>query len=58
MVLRLPGLAYQKGFGGHFHNDNAIGALRDIPGLVLAVPITGLIASLMARWAVRREVAG
>ncbi len=25
-------------------------------GLVLAVPITGLIASLMARWAVRREV--
>lgn len=24
-------------------------------GLVLAVPITGLIASLMARWAVRRE---
>ena len=24
-------------------------------GLVLAVPITGLIASLFARWAVRRE---
>ena len=21
MVLRVPGLAYQKGFGGHFHND-------------------------------------
>jgi 2-oxoisovalerate dehydrogenase E1 component len=35
-VLRLPGLAYQKGFGGHFHNDNAITALRDIPGLVVA----------------------
>jgi uncharacterized membrane protein len=26
-------------------------------GLVLAVPITGLVASLMARWAVRREEA-
>nr|WP_274388046.1 thiamine pyrophosphate-dependent enzyme [Salsipaludibacter albus] len=38
MVLRVAGLAYQKGFGGHFHNDNAIGALRDVPGLRLAVP--------------------
>ncbi len=38
MVLRVAGLAYQKGFGGHFHNDNALGVLRDIPGLVIAVP--------------------
>jgi len=38
MVLRIAGLAYQKGFGGHFHNDNAVGVLRDIPGLVVAVP--------------------
>ena len=38
MVVRIPGLAYQKGFGGHFHNDNAVGALRDIPGLAIAVP--------------------
>jgi 2-oxoisovalerate dehydrogenase E1 component len=38
MVVRVAGLAYQKGFGGHFHNDNAVGVLRDIPGLVLAVP--------------------
>ena len=30
-------LAYQKGFGGHFHNDNAVAALRDIPGLIIAV---------------------
>jgi 2-oxoisovalerate dehydrogenase E1 component len=37
MVLRLPGLAYQKGFGGHFHNDNSLTVLRDIPGLVVAV---------------------
>jgi 2-oxoisovalerate dehydrogenase E1 component len=38
MVVRVPGLAYQKGIGGHFHNDNSIGALRDIPGLVIACP--------------------
>ncbi|MFP4635710.1 MAG: thiamine pyrophosphate-dependent enzyme, partial [Nitriliruptoraceae bacterium] len=41
MVVRLPGLAYQKGFGGHFHNDDSIGALRDIPGLAIAVPARG-----------------
>jgi 2-oxoisovalerate dehydrogenase E1 component len=38
LVVRIAGLAYQKGFGGHFHNDNAVGVLRDIPGLVIAVP--------------------
>lgn len=38
MVVRIAGLAYQKGFGGHFHNDNSVAVLRDIPGLVLAVP--------------------
>ncbi|MFA9445070.1 thiamine pyrophosphate-dependent enzyme [Egicoccus sp. AB-alg6-2] len=49
MVVRIAGLAYQKGFGGHFHNDNAIGALRDIPGLVLAVPSRGDDAVRMLR---------
>jgi len=38
MVVRVAGLGYQKGFGGHFHNDNAVGVLRDVPGLVLASP--------------------
>jgi len=38
MVVRIAGLGYQKGFGGHFHNDNAVAVLRDIPGLVVAVP--------------------
>jgi 2-oxoisovalerate dehydrogenase E1 component len=38
LVLRVAGLAYQRGFGGHFHNDNAVAALRDIPGLVIAAP--------------------
>jgi 2-oxoisovalerate dehydrogenase E1 component len=49
MVVRIPGLAYQKGFGGHFHNDNSVGALRDIPGLVLAVPARGDDAVRMLR---------
>ena len=49
MVIRVPGLAYQKGFGGHFHNDNSVGALRDIPGLVLAVPSRGDDAARMLR---------
>jgi len=38
MVVRIAGLAYQKGFGGHFHNDNSVAVLRDIPGLALAAP--------------------
>jgi 2-oxoisovalerate dehydrogenase E1 component len=38
MVVRVAGYGYQRGFGGHFHNDNAIGVLRDIPGVVIASP--------------------
>jgi 2-oxoisovalerate dehydrogenase E1 component len=38
MVVRIAGLGYQKGFGGHFHNDNAVAVLRDIPGIVVACP--------------------
>jgi 2-oxoisovalerate dehydrogenase E1 component len=38
VVVRVQGLAYQKGFGGHFHNDNGLAVLRDIPGLVVACP--------------------
>jgi 2-oxoisovalerate dehydrogenase E1 component len=38
MLLRIAGYGYQKGFGGHFHNDDAIGVLRDIPGIVIASP--------------------
>jgi len=51
MVVRIQGLAYQKGFGGHFHNDNSVGALRDIPGLALAVPARGDDAARMLRGA-------
>jgi len=53
MVLRVPGLAYQKGFGGHFHNDNSVTIFRDIPGLILGVPSNGADASRMLRTAVR-----
>jgi 2-oxoisovalerate dehydrogenase E1 component len=49
MVVRVAGLAYQKGFGGHFHNDNAVGVLRDIPGIVVAVPARGDDAAAMMR---------
>ena len=38
MVVRVAGYGYQKGFGGHFHNDDAIAVLRDIPGVVIASP--------------------
>ncbi|HET8742421.1 MAG TPA: thiamine pyrophosphate-dependent enzyme, partial [Gaiella sp.] len=38
MVVRIQGYGYQKGFGGHFHNDNGLGVLRDVPGLVVATP--------------------
>ncbi|MDU9004573.1 dehydrogenase E1 component subunit alpha/beta [Sedimentitalea todarodis] len=53
MVLRIAGLGYQKGFGGHFHNDNSVAVLRDIPGLILAVPSNGADAAKMLRECVR-----
>ncbi|MDC0659145.1 thiamine pyrophosphate-dependent enzyme [Leisingera sp. SS27] len=53
MVLRIAGLGYQKGFGGHFHNDNSLAVLRDIPGLVIACPSDGAEAAMMMREAVR-----
>ncbi|MGN6475424.1 MAG: transketolase C-terminal domain-containing protein, partial [Mycobacteriales bacterium] len=49
MMVRIAGLAYQKGFGGHFHNDNALAVLRDIPGIVVAVPARGDDAAAMLR---------
>ena len=51
MVIRIAGLAYQKGFGGHFHNDNSFTALRDIPGLIVACPARGDDAAGMLRTA-------
>lgn len=53
MVLRIAGLGYQKGFGGHFHNDNSVAVIRDIPGVILAVPSNGADAARMLRECVR-----
>ncbi|WP_300614776.1 thiamine pyrophosphate-dependent enzyme [Dokdonella sp.] len=49
MVVRIAGLGYQRGFGGHFHNDNSIAALRDIPGIVVGCPSRGDDAAMMLR---------
>lgn len=53
MVVRIAGLGYQKGFGGHFHNDNSVAVMRDIPGLILACPSNGADAAMMLRECVR-----
>lgn len=53
MVVRIEGLGYQKGFGGHFHNDNSVAVLRDIPGLILACPSNGADAARLLRECVR-----
>ena len=49
MVVRIAGWGYQKGFGGHFHNDNSIAALRDVPSLIIATPSRGDDAVKMMR---------
>lgn len=49
MVIRIAGLAYQKGFGGHFHNDNSFAVFRDIPGVIIASPSNGADAVEMLR---------
>lgn len=53
MIIRIAGLAYQKGFGGHFHNDNSLAALRDIPGIIIACPSNGRDAVKMLRTCAR-----
>src|SRR3546814_14803988 len=53
MVIRIAGLGYQKGFGGHFHNDNSLAVFRDIPGVILAVSSNGRDATQMLRECVR-----
>jgi 2-oxoisovalerate dehydrogenase E1 component len=49
MLLRVASFGYQKGFGGHFHNDNSIAVLRDIPGLYIATPSCARDAALLLR---------
>ena len=52
-VIRISALGYQKGFGGHFHNDNSIAVLRDLPGVIIACPSDGADAAKMLREAHR-----
>ncbi len=49
MVVRIAGYGYQEGFGGHFHNDDSITVLRDIPGIVVASPARPDDAAAMLR---------
>ncbi len=49
MVVRIPSFGYQKGFGGHFHNDNAFAFLREIPGIIIACPSTASDAVKLLR---------
>ncbi|MDQ3470697.1 MAG: thiamine pyrophosphate-dependent enzyme [Actinomycetota bacterium] len=49
MVVRIAGYGYQRGFGGHFHYDNGVAVLRDIPGLVVASPAHPRDAASMLR---------
>lgn len=53
MLIRIASLAYQKGFGGHFHNDNSIAVLRDLPGVIVACPSSGPDAAKMLRTCMR-----
>jgi len=53
MVIRIAGLPYQKGFGGHFHNDNSLAVLTDIPGIIVACPSNAADAPAMLRECVR-----
>jgi len=59
MVVRIAGYGYQRGFGGHFHNDDAVGVLRDIPGIVVASPARpDDAASMLATCAASAEIDG
>lgn len=53
MVVRIAGLGYQRGFGGHFHNDNSFAVLRDVPGVILCCPSNGADAARLLRECVR-----
>jgi 2-oxoisovalerate dehydrogenase E1 component len=57
MVVRIAGYGYQRGFGGHFHNDNSVAALRDVPGLVIASPARPDDAAAMLRTCVAAAAA-
>ena len=56
LVVRIASWGYQRGFGGHFHNDNSIAVLRDLPGVLIASPSRGDDAVGMLRTALAAAV--
>jgi 2-oxoisovalerate dehydrogenase E1 component len=55
-VIRIAGYGFQKGFGGHFHNDDSVAALLDIPGIIVASPSHPDDAAIMLRACARAAV--
>lgn len=53
MLVRIPSFASASGIGGHFHNENSIAFLRDIPGIIVACPSRGDDAVMMLRECIR-----
>ncbi|GLY01670.1 transketolase C-terminal domain-containing protein [Actinoplanes sp. NBRC 101535] len=49
LVLRIPAFAQPLAPGGRLANDNTVAALRDVPGLVVAVPAHPVDAAPMLR---------
>ncbi len=58
IVIRIPGLAYQEGLGGHFHNDNTLSVFRDIPAVIIACPSNAKDASAMLKTCVEQAKQG
>ncbi|MFQ5698157.1 MAG: thiamine pyrophosphate-dependent enzyme [Myxococcota bacterium] len=58
LLARIAAFAHPGGFGGHFHNDHGIGALREIPGLAIAAPARGDDAARMLRAGLAMASAG
>ena len=58
MVVRIQGYGYQKGFGGHFHNDNARRVLRDVPGSCSLARAPGDAAAMLRTCVAAAKVDG
>lgn len=53
MIIRIPSLGYQRGFGGHYHNENTFATIRDIPGVIICCPSNALDAPKLFRKCVK-----
>ncbi len=57
MVVRIAGMPHPRGPGGPFHNEGSLAVLRDIPGIVVAMPARADDAGALfsAAWRLARE---